>query len=273
LCVGDVHVFLKDFIFEASCPTRYIAELGRLMKEKYSDTIAVIMYTDVGPNHNCKHTSKRLGLLALFWELDMDTMVVMRTAPTHRWDNPVVRVMSQLNLGLQGVAPARDELEDEVHEKDFKKCNGMGAVRNATKACEMSEDPNDGEKEHQIRPLLHQHGEELIMLLQEEKVHRRRLQEEEHQSPLHAYEEAENAHHLHFEDLCLKEKEHLGAYDIDITGWDDEEVDHEEHYGAQDVHANVDAHTNTLEKPNRNPFAESYMKHPIGKGYNPWPNE
>ena len=75
-----------------------------------------------------------------------------------------------------------------------------------------------------------------------------------------AYEEAENAHHLHIEELCLKEKEHLGAYDIDMTGWDDDEVDHEEHHGAQDVPAHVDAHTGTLEKPSRNPFVESYMK-------------
>ena len=70
------------------------------------------------------------------------------------------------------------------------------------------------------------------MLLQEEEEHQYRLQEEVHQCHLLAYEEAENAHHLHIEELCLKEKEHLGAYDIDMTGWDDDAVDHEEHHGA-----------------------------------------
>jgi hypothetical protein len=109
-----VHVFLKDSIFEASCPPRHTAELGRLLKGKYSNALAVIMYTDGGSDHNCKHTSVRLGLLALFWELDLDTMVVMCTASTQSWGNPVERVLSVLNLGLQGVALARDELEDEV---------------------------------------------------------------------------------------------------------------------------------------------------------------
>jgi len=62
----------------------------------------------------------------------MDTMVVMRTAPTQSWANPVERVMSVLNLGLQGVALAREEMADE-YKKEFKKCNGMNAVRNVAK--------------------------------------------------------------------------------------------------------------------------------------------
>ena len=169
-----MHVFLKDSIFEASCPTRHTAELGRLMKEQYPDAVAVIMYTDGGPDHNCKHLSVRLGLLALFLELDLDTMVVMRTAPTQSWGNPVERVMSVLNLGLQGVALAREELENGVYEKDFKKCNGMSAVRSAAKAYEFIEDPKEGEPE----PHIHQ-DEELLMLLQEEEEHRHRLEEED----------------------------------------------------------------------------------------------
>ncbi len=125
------------------------------MKEKYLDAVTIIMYTDGGPDHDFKHTSVRLGLLALFWETDLDTMVVMRTAPTQSWGNPVERAMSVLNLGLQGVALARHELEDEVYEKEFKKRNSMGALRDAAKSYEMSEDPNGDEKEPHIRSLLH----------------------------------------------------------------------------------------------------------------------
>ena len=77
----------------------------------YLNAVAMIIYTDGGPDHNNKHTSVRLGLLALFLDLDLDTMVVMRTAPTQSWANPVERVMSALNLGLQGVALARCEME------------------------------------------------------------------------------------------------------------------------------------------------------------------
>jgi hypothetical protein len=96
----------------------------------YPNAVAMIIYTDGGPDHNNKHTSVRLGLLALFLDLDLDTMVVMRTAPTQSWANPVERVMSVLNLGLQGVALARCEMEKD-YEDIFKKCNGMKAVRNA----------------------------------------------------------------------------------------------------------------------------------------------
>jgi hypothetical protein len=75
-------VFLKDSIFEALSPTRHTTELARLLKKLFPNTTAVVLYTDGGPGHSCKHVSVRLGLLALFLELGVDTMVMMRTAPT-----------------------------------------------------------------------------------------------------------------------------------------------------------------------------------------------
>ncbi len=84
------------------------------------------------------YTSVRLGLLALFLELDLDTMVVMRTAPTQSWKNPVERVMSVLNLSLQGVALARQEMA-EVYENDFKKCKGMSSVRKVAEAHDVGD--------------------------------------------------------------------------------------------------------------------------------------
>jgi len=76
-----VHVFLKDSIFEASSPTRHTTELEKLMKDVYPNVVALAIYTDEGPNHHCKHTSVRLGLLSLFMELDLDTMVVVTVMP------------------------------------------------------------------------------------------------------------------------------------------------------------------------------------------------
>ncbi len=108
-------------------------ELGKLTKTMYPNTVALVIYIDGGPDHNCKHTSVKLGLLSLLLELDLDTMVVMQTAPTQSWGNHVERVMYVLNLGLQGVALARDELLGDNFEKDFKKCNGMSAVREVAK--------------------------------------------------------------------------------------------------------------------------------------------
>ena len=59
----------------------------------------------------------------------MNTMVVMRTAPTQSWANPVERVMSVLNIGLQGVALAREEMVKD-YDTVFKKCNRMNVVMN-----------------------------------------------------------------------------------------------------------------------------------------------
>ena len=177
-----VHVFLKDSIFEASSPTRHTTELARLMKKMFPDAVALIMYTDGGPDHNCKHTSVRCGLLALFLELDLDTMVVMRTAPTQSWANPVERIMSVLNLGLQGVALARDTMPDE-YEKDFKKCHGMTDVRNAANAYEVELDPyaEDNDMLHEFLHRQHEEEEELMSLLSREEEESQLHQEEEEQ--------------------------------------------------------------------------------------------
>ncbi len=63
-------MFLKDSIFEASSPTRDTAELAMLLKNKFPNVVALVVYTDGGPDHNNKHTSVRLGLLSLFIELN-----------------------------------------------------------------------------------------------------------------------------------------------------------------------------------------------------------
>jgi hypothetical protein len=107
------------------------------MKKMFPNAVAFTMYTDGGPDHNCKHISVRLGLLALFLELNLDTMVVMRTAPTQSWANPMERIMFVISLGMQGVALARDTTA-YVYEKDFKKCHGMTDVRKVVKAHEIT---------------------------------------------------------------------------------------------------------------------------------------
>ena len=76
---GIVHIFLKYSIFQTSSPTRHTVEIGKLIKQIFPYAVAIILFTDDGQDHNCKHTSVRLGLLALFRELDLETVVVMRT--------------------------------------------------------------------------------------------------------------------------------------------------------------------------------------------------
>jgi hypothetical protein len=94
------------------------------------DAAALLMFTDGGPDHNCKHLSVQTALLALFLLGGMDTLIVLRTAPQQSWTNPAERIMSVLNMGLQGCSLARIAM-DAKFEVTMRKCNGMGALRRA----------------------------------------------------------------------------------------------------------------------------------------------
>jgi len=59
---------------------------------------------------------------------DFDFLAALRTAPYHSWMNPAERVMSVLNLGLQGVALQRDEMNNEL-EGVFKSLNTLEEIR------------------------------------------------------------------------------------------------------------------------------------------------
>jgi hypothetical protein len=89
--------------------------------------------------------------------------------------------MSVLNLGLQGVALARDTMPDE-YEKDFKKCHGMTDVMNVAKAYEVELDPDtdDNDMLHEFLHRQHEEEEEELMSL---------LSREEEESHLHQEEE------------------------------------------------------------------------------------
>jgi hypothetical protein len=215
---------------------------------------ALVIYTDGGPDHNNKHQSVRLGLLSLFMELDLDTMVVMRTAPTQSWGNPVERVMSVLNLGLQGVALARDELVGGTFEKEFKKCNGMSAVRLAAKQHEtnvVEHDPNadfyeldeEERKQEEERLMQHRHEEEeeLLLLMREEEDHNDVLAQEDAQFILDEIEGIEVA--------------------PDVGNHDDDMWDVEPEPGPEV--AQPRSSTSSARSPsetNQNPFIVAYMR-------------
>ena len=69
----------------------------------------LLIYTDGGPDHRLTYLSVQLSLIALFLQLDLDVLIAARTAPCHSWANPVERVMSIVNLGLQCVGMMRQK--------------------------------------------------------------------------------------------------------------------------------------------------------------------
>ena len=66
-----------------------------------------MLYTDGGPDHRLTYTSVKLAHIALFKDLDLDMLIALRTAPCNSYANPVERIMSTVNIGLQGIGVMR----------------------------------------------------------------------------------------------------------------------------------------------------------------------
>lgn len=99
---GKVFVLFKENAFQPSSPRRHMAELKKILRLTY--------------------LSVQLSLIALWLSLDLDFLSGVRTPPQHSWKNPVERIMSVINLALQGVGVMREEVP---HENELKRCNSL----------------------------------------------------------------------------------------------------------------------------------------------------
>ena len=103
---GNVTVCLKEAAFSPSSPLRHATELLQTLREKKVNSVlkpVLLLYTDGGPDHRVNFISVQLALICLFRHLQLDYLVAARTAPMQSYRNPVERMMSLLNLGLQSV--------------------------------------------------------------------------------------------------------------------------------------------------------------------------
>lgn len=128
---GEVVVGLKESAFEPSSPLRHSTELCSILASKCLDTKPMLfLYTDGGPDHRLTYVSVQLSLIAIFLKFDLDFLCVCRTAPFHSWRNPVERIMSLLNLGMQSIGHMRKEMDDD-YESIIAWCNSTSDVRKA----------------------------------------------------------------------------------------------------------------------------------------------
>ena len=87
------------------------------------------LYTDGGPDHNNNtFLATKLALISIFIEKDLDMLVAVRTPPYHSWKNPVERVMSIVNIALQGIGLMRSPMS-EKQEKEISSCNSVKSIR------------------------------------------------------------------------------------------------------------------------------------------------
>ena len=138
---GQVVVGLKESCFEPSSPVRHCAELHSILSSRNLHSKPILfIYSDGGPDHRLTYLSVQVALITLFLELDLDFLCVARTAPFHSWRNPVERVMSLLNLGLQSIGLMRNKMDD-VYESAIANCNSMTQLR---KVVEKNHSVKDG---------------------------------------------------------------------------------------------------------------------------------
>lgn len=110
---GNVHIGLKEGTFEPSSPLRHVSELCPLIEVQSLSKPILFMYTDGGPDHCLTYLSVQLCLICIYLMLDLDYLCAARTEPCNSWRNPVERIMSIINLGLQCVGLERAQMDEE----------------------------------------------------------------------------------------------------------------------------------------------------------------
>ena len=125
---GQVVVGLKEGAFEPSSPARHCTELGQILSSRNLQTKPILfLYSDGGPDHRLTYLSVQMSLILKYY---LDFLCVARTAPFHSWRNPVERIMSLLNIGLQSIGLMRKQMDDEF-EAAVAKCKNMKQLRAA----------------------------------------------------------------------------------------------------------------------------------------------
>ena len=124
---GEVKVMFKEGAFEPSSPLRHSAELANSISTQVENKPVLFIYSDGGPDHRVNFISVKIALITLFRKLDLDYLCAVRTAPYHSYRNPVERIMSIINIGLQAIALARRVMSEEM-EVEVEKCNPMKAL-------------------------------------------------------------------------------------------------------------------------------------------------
>ena len=128
---GQVFVGIKDAVHQGSSPLRHAAELHSKLITRIGNNTILFVYSDGGPDHRLTYVSVQLALIALFLNLNLDCLVACRTAPNNSWKNPVERIMSIVNLGIQCVGLMRAKRSDEF-EAAICNCNNLQQLRQAT---------------------------------------------------------------------------------------------------------------------------------------------
>lgn len=127
---GQVYVGLKENAFQPPSAVRHACEL-KTLHESGKDNPVECHYHDGGPDHNLRYPRTQLAQIAYFMEHNIDYLSLIQTPPHHSWKNPAERVMSNLNLALQGIGVMRTAAP--TVELQLKSANSLKAIRRLAK--------------------------------------------------------------------------------------------------------------------------------------------
>ena len=129
---GRPQLTVKDAVFEPSKAARHFTELEKSFDVNLEDRKPVIIITnDGGPDHNIHHDRNKAALLAFFLNNPYILYLAnFQMAANRSSFHPVEKVNCIINLALNGVALARDEV-DPNFEKILKSCKSMVDIRKA----------------------------------------------------------------------------------------------------------------------------------------------
>ena len=128
---GRPQITVKDAVFEPSKGARHFTELKKSFEVNLQDKKPVVIITnDGGPDHNIHHDRNKASLLAFFLHNPQILYIANFQMAANRSSlHPVEKVNCIINLALNGVALARDELGDPNFEKLLKSCKSMVDIR------------------------------------------------------------------------------------------------------------------------------------------------
>lgn len=135
---GEIHVTVKDKVFQPSSAIRHTTETLKILRSVASDDDVnltkpvLFVYTDGGPDHRTTFFSVQIALIGLFIALDLDLLVAARTAPCQSYNNPAERCMSLLNMALQHTSFQRGKMTEGL-ELRVKSLGSMKKIRDAAK--------------------------------------------------------------------------------------------------------------------------------------------
>ena len=123
---GKVYVGLKENSFQPSTCLRHLTEYS--IADSISSHPIECHYHDGGCDHNVRHLRSKLANIAYFLKKDLDFLCSVQTPPKHSWKSPAERVMSVLNIGLQGVGGVIREPTASC-KQSLKRANGISGIR------------------------------------------------------------------------------------------------------------------------------------------------